>query len=147
MPSLSRNINVISRCASAYRAEKLEGSEISAALYFYIIAICKNPGISQDKLAKKLYINKSSVARALQTLENDGFIRRAQSETDRRMTLVYPTQKAEDIFPLICEVSLEWNRYLFEALDESEKEIFSELIEKIAKRATDYVDKEREGEK
>ena len=107
----------------------------------------QKPGNIPGQASKKLYINKSSVARALQTLENDGFIRRAQSETDRRMTLVYPTQKAEDIFPLICEVSLEWNRYLFEALDESEKEIFSELIEKIAKRATDYVDKEREGEK
>ena len=147
MPSLSRNINVISRCASAYRAERLEGSGISAAHYFYIIAVCKNPGISQDKLAKALYINKSSVARAFQALENDGFIRREQSESDRRIILVYPTEKAEELFPTICEVSRSWNRYLFEALDEDERELFMSLLEKIAKRATDYVDSEREGEK
>ncbi|MBO5065228.1 MAG: winged helix-turn-helix transcriptional regulator [Clostridia bacterium] len=147
MPSLSRNINVISRCASAYRAERLEGSGISAAHYFYIIAVCKNPGISQDKLAKALYINKSSVARAFQTLENDGFIRREQSESDRRIILVYPTEKAEELFPTICEVSRSWNRYLFEALDEDERELFMSLLEKIAKRDTDYVDSEREGEK
>ena len=147
MPSLSRNINVISRCAAAYRADRLEGSGISSAHYFYILAICKNPGISQDKLAKKLYINKSSVARALQTLENDGFIERKQSENDRRMTLVFPTQKADDLLPRVCEVSREWHRFLAEALDDSEREIFMTLLEKVANRATSYVNEKSEDEK
>lgn len=147
MPTLSRNINVISRCASAYRAEGLEGSGISAAHYFYVIAICKNPGISQDKLAKKLYINKSSVARALQTLENDGFIKRQQSDIDRRLTLVYPTQKAEDLLPRIREVSDGWHEYLFGALDDSEREVFITLLEKVTNRATSYIDTKQEDEK
>ena len=97
MPSFSRNINVISRCASTYRADKLDGYGISSAHYFYILAVCRTPGISQDKLAQRLYINKSSVARVLQTLESDGFITRCQNEIDRRETLVYPTKKAEEI--------------------------------------------------
>ena len=147
MPSLSRNINVISRCASAYRADGLEGSGISAAHYFYIIAICKNSGISQDKLAKKLYINKSSVARALQTLENDGFIERKQSENDRRITLVYPTRKAEDILPRILEVSHDWHEYLFGALEDDEREIFMTLLEKVTNRATSYFNGDSEDEK
>ena len=140
MPSLSRNINVISRCASAYRAERLEGIGISAAHYFYILAICKNAGVSQDALAKALYINKSSVARALQTLESDGFIERRQSESDRRITLVHPTQKAEDVLPKIREVSKSWNEFLFGALDGDEREIFMTLLDKIATRATSYID-------
>lgn len=147
MPSLSRNINVISRCAAAYRAEMLEGSGISAAHYFYIIAACKDPGISQDKLAKKLYINKSSVARAIQTLENDGFVERKQSETDRRITLVYPTQKANELLPQILEVSHGWHEFLFDAIEEDERELFMTLLEKIVKRATSYVDQKTEDEK
>ncbi len=140
MPTLSRNINVISRCAAAYRAEGLEGSGISAAHYFYILAIGKNPGISQDKLAKKLYINKSSVARALQILEGDGFIERRQSETDRRITLVYPTKKGEELLPFISKISGDWNNFLFGALDENEQELFGALLDKVAKRAASYVD-------
>ena len=147
MPNLSRNINFISRCASAYRGDRLEGSGISAAHYFYIIAICKNSGISQDKLAKKLYINKSSVARALQALENDGFIERRQSESDRRMICVYPTKKAEALLPKIREVSDGWNEFLFEALSPEERELFTELLSKVAKRATSYVDGRTEEEK
>ena len=144
MATLSRNINVISRCASAYRAERLAGSEISSAHYFYIIAICKNPGISQDKLSKKLYLNKSRVARALQSLENDGFITRRQSETDRRITLVYPTKKAQDIMPLIGEIVRDWNEFLFLVLDEEEQELFCGLLDKVAKQAASYVDAKAE---
>ena len=147
MPTLSRNINVISRCAAAYRAEGREGSGISSAHYFYIVAICKNSGISQDKLARKLYINKSSVARALQTLENDGFITRKQSEQDRRITLVYPTQKAEEILPKIREVSNRWHEFLFEALEEEERLQFVNLLEKVTNRATSYIDEKAEEEK
>ena len=146
MPTFSRNINVISRCASAYRADRFEGSGISASHYFYIIAICKNPGISQDKLAKKLYINKSSVARVLQTLESDGFITRTQSETDRRITLVYPTEKAESLMPMIREAVRGWESFLLCALDEDERERFLATLEKITQRAASYVD-EGEGEK
>ena len=147
MPSLSRHINVISRCAAAYRAEGLEGSGISSAHYFYILAICKNPGISQDKLAKKLYINKSSVARALQTLENDGFIERRQSENDRRVTLVYPTEKGNDLLPRVCEVSQNWHKFLAEALDDSERKVFMTLLEKVSDRAASYIDEKQEDEK
>ena len=146
MPSFSRNINVISRCASAYRADRFEGYGISSAHYFYIIAICKNPGISQDKLAKKLYINKSSVARVLQVLETDGFITRAQSDTDRRITLVYPTKKSEELLPTVLTVSHDWESFLFEDIDEKEREVFLATLEKISKKASGYVD-EREGEK
>lgn len=140
MPSLSRNINVISRCAATYRAERLDGCGISSAHYFYILAVGKNPGISQDKLAKKLYINKSSVARALQTLESDGFIERRQNEADRRITLVYPTKKGEELLPFIREITGDWNGFLFEALDQTEQEIFKTLLEKVARRAASYVD-------
>ena len=147
MPSLSRNINVISRCASSYRADRLEGCGISSAHYFYVLAIYKNPGISQDKLAKKLYLNKSSVARALQVLESDGFISRKSSTEDRRITLVYPTKKAELIYPLIKEVSDSWNEFLLESLDENERDIFTELMKKVSERASSYMDKGSEGEK
>lgn len=145
MSTLSRNINVISRCASAYRAERLEKYGISSAHYFYVIAICKNPGISQDKLAKKLYINKSSVARALQTLENDGFIERRQNEADRRITEVYPTAKADEILPFVVEIVGDWNEFLFEALEENERKLFMEMLEKVANRAASYVTEKEDG--
>ena len=147
MSTLSRNINVISRCASAFRAEKLERLGISPSHYFYILAICKNVGISQDRLAKKLYLNKSSVARALQALEADGLVTRKHSETDRRITLVYPTEKAEALLPEIKQTAEEWNDFLFGALDGDERQQFTCLLQKITARAESYVDEKTEEQK
>ena len=69
MPSLMRYINIISRCSSMWRSDKLEGTELCDQHYPYILTVCRNPGISQDAIARKLFINKSTVARNLNYLE------------------------------------------------------------------------------
>ena len=140
MPSFSRNINVISRYAHTYRSDALAPLGLSACHYFYIFHVCNSPGISQDTLAKNLDINKSTVTRALATLEENGFIERRQSEVDRRITLVYPTDKATDSLPFVRESAKSWNEFLLSCLDEKERETLGEMIEKIAKKAESYVE-------
>ena len=140
MPSFSRNINVISRCAMTYRSDALAPLGLAACHYFYIFHVCNSPGISQDALAKNLYINKSTVTRALATLEKNGFIERRQSELDRRITLVFPTEKATDALPFVRESAKSWNEFLLSCLDEGEKEALGVMLEKIAKKAQGYVE-------
>ncbi len=139
MANIGKSINVLFRCSQAYRADKLEGTGISPSIYFYLFSICKNPAISQEELAKMLYINKSSVARALQSLEADGFITRKQDENDKRILLVYPTKKAETVLPKIKEISSNWNEFLLDSLTKEERDSFEVIIEKLTKRATDYI--------
>lgn len=86
-----------------------------------------------------LYINKSSAARALHSLETNGFITRRQDEKDKRILLVYPTKKAEDILPKLREISSNWNEFLLDSLTDDERDSFEIIIEKLTKRATDYV--------
>ena len=87
-----------------YRTERLANTELGACHFPYILTLARNPGITQDTLAKMVYINKSNVTRALLYLEQHGFVERKQSETDRRVLLVYPTQKAMDILPEIRRI-------------------------------------------
>ena len=141
MTNIGRSINVLFRCSQAYRADNLEGTGISPSIYFYLFSICKNPAISQEELSKMLYINKSSVARALHSLETDGFITRKQDENDKRILLVYPTKKAEAILPKIKEISSNWNEFLLESLSKEERDSFEIIIKKLTKRATDYVNR------
>ena len=82
MPSLMRYINVISRCGAAWRGDKLAGTDIGAPHTSYILTVCRHPGISQDKLAKHIYINKSNVTRNLAYLESCGYVERRQSEAE-----------------------------------------------------------------
>lgn len=147
MPKLMKEINIISRCAHIYRCDKLSGSDLSSIHLTYILAICRNPGISQESLAKQIYINKSNVTRQLEYLENHGYVERKQSESDKRVTLVYPTEKAEKMLPVVIGILTNWNDYLTEGCTEEELRIFSSVLEKITNRAKNYVDTKVENTK
>ena len=138
MPSLMRYINIISRCSSMWRADKLEGTELGDQHYPYILTVCRNPGISQDAIARKLFINKSNVTRSLSYLETHGFVTREQSTEDRRITLVYPTEKAQEILPQVRSIIRGWNAYITEGFTEEELEMYMDMTERLAARAADY---------
>lgn len=146
MPSFTRNINLISRCGNAYRADGLAETGLSGAHYFYIIALCNCPGISQDQLARRLYLNKSSVTRAITVLERDGFVRRVPHAEDKRILLLYPTEKAEALLPRVREVAQRWNAFLLSDLSDEERESFLATVEKISKKARSYIDENHKEE-
>ena len=138
MPSLMRYINVISRCGAVWRGDKLTGTDIGASHTSYIMTVCRNPGISQDKLAKRIYINKSNVTRNLAYLESCGYVERRQKDTDKRVTEVYPTEKAMEILPTVQNMLREWNNYLTEDFSEEEMEMFMSMLSRLAGKAADY---------
>ena len=140
MPSISRYINVISRCGNMYRTERLKQTDLGTAHHTYLFTICRNPGISQEKLSKMIYINKSNVTRNLAVLEKNGYIERRPSEIDKRVMLVYPTQKAQDTLPLLREIMHDWNDLVAADFTEEELELLRSMLARIAERATGYVD-------
>ena len=139
MPTFMKNLNVTARCANQFRADKLAEVGLSGCQHSYIINICNNPGISQDALSKKLYINKSNVARQLSILEENGFIVRKQSTEDKRNMLVFPTEKAKQALPVVIKVLREWSSYLSEGFTEEEIRKFTEMMDKISEKAQAYV--------
>lgn len=138
MPSLMRYINIVSRCATIWRSDKLEGTEIGDQHYSYILVVCRRPGISQDAISRRLFINKSNVTRSLSYLEEHGFVTRERDPEDRRSTLVYPTEKALDILPKVREIIRGWNAYITEGFTEEEMEMYMAMTERIAARAAEY---------
>ncbi len=140
MPSISRYINIISRCGSMYRSERLKDTDLGTTHHAYLFAICRNPGISQEQLSKMIYINKSNVTRNLAVLEKNGYIERRPSKTDKRVMLVFPTQKAEDTLPLLRSVIHDWNTLVAADFTEEELEQLRSMLARIAERATGYAD-------
>ncbi|MCQ2427626.1 MAG: MarR family transcriptional regulator [Clostridia bacterium] len=140
MPSLMRCINIIGRCGAIFRSDRLAGSDLGETHHSYILNLCRNPGVSQDTLAKKLFINKSNVTRTLAYLEAHGYVTRVQSEDDRRVILVYPTEKAYEAVPMLKDMIHGWNDYMTADLSDEEKEILQSILPKLAKRAAEYAE-------
>lgn len=141
-----RCINRTARCAKIFRGYAMAHLGLEGNQHTYILNICRNPGISQDGLAKIIYINKSNVTRQLTVLEQNGFIKREPDKDDKRIMRVYPTQKAEEAAPQILDILGEWNKYITETLTPEEKAQFGNALEKVMYRAMEWVDRNTPGD-
>ena len=140
MPALMRNISAISRCAAAYRQEKLAPLGLKAVHASYLATLCRNPGITQEQLARLVFVNKSNAARQLSVLEEGGFVERRPSEDDKRAVLVYPTQKALDALPQIRQTFRDWESLVAVDLTEDERRLLVTMLEKMKTQAANWME-------
>ena len=127
MHALNR-VNAIVRYGNLWRHPKLESTGIDACDRPYLLYVCRHPNASQDAISDALFVNKSSVARRLAHLEKEGYVTRTPDESDRRVLLVAPTEKALALRPLLREMSDEWNAIITEGFSDEEIALFSDLI-------------------
>ena len=140
MTQIIRDMLEISRCGVQYRSDNLAQFGLKSIHASYLTEICANPGISQDRLARIICINKSNVARQVAVLEEDGFVRRVPSAADKRVMELYPTEKTMEILPRINELLMCWENCITQDLTEEEKELLSALMRKISNRAAGYME-------
>ncbi len=140
MTQIIRDMLEISRCGVQYRSDKLAPLGLKSIHASYLTEICANPGISQDKLARIICINKSNVARQVAILEEDGFVRREPSAADKRVMELYPTEKTLQLLPQINNILMCWENCITSDLTEEEKEQLSALLSKMSSRASWYME-------
>lgn len=140
MPALMHNITAISRCAAAYRQEKLAPLGLKAVHASYLATLCRNPGITQEQLAKLVFVNKSNTARQVAVLEEAGFIRRSPSPEDKRAMLVYPTEKAFEVLPQIRQTFRDWEALVAEDLTQEERQLLTAMLFKMRTRAAAWME-------
>ena len=139
MSQIIRDITEIARCGAQYRTEALAPMGLKACHASYLLEICANPGISQDKLAARICINKSNVARQAAILEEDGFVIRTPSEQDKRMMQLYPTQKTLDLLPDISPILRQWEACLTADVSEEERVILERVLERMKDKAAEWM--------
>ena len=140
MTQIIRDMLEISRCGVQYRSDNLAQYGLKSIHASYLTEICANPGISQDRLARLICINKSNVARQVAVLEEDGFVRRIPSEADKRVMELYPTEKTLEILPKINDILMCWEQCITHDLTEEEKKLITTLLSKMSRRASRYME-------
>ena len=80
------------------------------------------------------------MARQAATLEEEGFLTRIPSPTDKRIMELHPTQKTLDLLPEISCVLKSWEACITGDLTPEELDQLAALVAKMKIRATDYMD-------
>lgn len=139
MEFFMKNVSLLAQSTMTYRDKVFSSMGISGAQVKYLLGVAGDEGISQDMLAKKMMINKSNVARQLSALEENGFIKREQSGEDRRVMLVYTTDKGKAIVPKLREENGRWREIVCQGLTKEEREQLAYLLDKLISNARAYL--------
>lgn len=140
MATFMKNVTLVSQSAALFRDEKLKEAGVSGYQARYVLSVSNNEGVSQDRLSKLLMVNKSNVARQVTALEESGYLIREQSSSDRRVMLVYTTDKGKALVPLIRAANKKWREVLCAGLGEEEQEYLSRILEKMVENAREYLE-------
>jgi DNA-binding MarR family transcriptional regulator len=127
--ALTRNIfSVEEDVKTAYSFSDLSITQMN---YLETIAKLDNPSVSE--LATALRLTKSTVSINLDKLIEKEYIRKVQSDKDKRVTYLYLTTKGEQVNELHDEVHKQIALSFSEKLNPTELEILSILFDKLTR--------------
>lgn len=142
MSQIICNLTHISRCGGQYRTRRIEHMGISARQASLLLEICATPGISQDTLARRVFLNKSVVARSLANLEELGLVERPTCQKDKRITRLLPTEKALQLQPQLQAVYGDCEQFLTEGMTEEEITVLETLLLRLKIQAAKWMEAE-----
>ncbi len=108
----------------------------------YLVALSKEEQLTQDDLAKMFHIDKGTIARSIQKLEDKKLVRRVQDHVNRRRYILYLTEKGEDTIPEIIDAEKKWEDTIFKDFSEEERSLLIEGVKSLAKNSLEISKRE-----
>ena len=133
MKDILREIGMIARALDSISNIEFKEYHLTKGQYLYLVRICENPGIIQEKLAEMIKVDRTTASRAIGKLEINGFIEKRDDKHNQKIKKLYPTEKGENIYPFIKKENDYSNMKALVGFSESETEIISTLLQRVRK--------------
>ncbi|MDO9507980.1 MAG: MarR family winged helix-turn-helix transcriptional regulator [Thermovirgaceae bacterium] len=101
--SFGKWLSIIHRNLCSFMDNAFPGSDIGHGPRRFLVEIALFPGHTQEEISERLLMDKTTTARAVKQLEQRGYINRKRDPYDRRRYRLIPTQKGEEMLPLVLE--------------------------------------------
>lgn len=126
-----RCISRLERQRRRYMDEHLRDRKVYGSMFMIVLFLDRNPGSSQDDLCDFLGIDKSGVARKCRELEDFGYIRREQSQKNRRKNKLFLSENGQELLLVIRELLSQWHGILVKGMDEHDQKELLKLLERM----------------
>lgn len=144
MDTLLKWLSVTHRMGKIYLDRHLEPWGINSTQHFFVLRICENEGITQDKLPALIHLNKSNIARALNHLEKADLVRKDAYKKDKRTVRLYPTEKAKLLYTEIRAIEESWRHIILQELPERDRQKLLLLLQMTGTAALNHISQTRE---
>lgn len=133
MKEILREIGMIARALDSISNIEFKEYDLTKGQYLYLVRICENPGIIQEKLAEMIKVDRTTASRAIKKLEKNGFIERREDKYNKKIKKIFPTMKGENVYPKIKRENDHSNSVALAGFTEREVEIISHLLQRVRK--------------
>src|SRR5688572_7975804 len=133
MKEILREIGMIARALDSISNIEFKEYELTKGQYLYLVRICENPGIIQEKLAEMIKVDRTTAARAIKKLEINSFIEKKEDKHNKKIKKLFPTEKGKNVYPFIKRENDYSNIVALEGLSESEVDAIFNLLQRVRK--------------
>jgi len=133
MKEILREIGMIARALDSISNIEFKEFDLTKGQYLYLVRICENPGIIQEKVAEMIKVDRTTAARAIQKLEANGFIEKKDDEHNKKINRLYPTEKGKQVYPFLLREHDHSNRVALAGFSEREAETIFHLLQRVRK--------------
>jgi len=133
MKEILREIGMIARALDSISNIEFKEFDLTKGQYLYLVRICENEGIIQEKLAEMIKVDRTTAARAIKRLEINGFIVKKADEHNKKNKKLYPTEKGNNVYPFIKSENDHSKIVALDGFSEAEVESLFNQLQRVRK--------------
>lgn len=133
MKEILREIGMIARALDSISNIEFKEYDLTKGQYLYLVRICENPGIIQERLAEMIKVDRTTAARAIKKLEMQGFIEKKFDDDNQKNKKLFPTEKGEEVYPFLRREGEYSNKVALAGFSPEETETIFNLLQRVRK--------------
>jgi len=133
MKDILREIGMIARALDSISNIEFKEFDLTKGQYLYLVRVCENPGIIQEKLAEMIKVDRTTAARAIKKLESHGFLEKKEAENNKKIKKLFPTEKGENVYPYIKSENDYSNLVALQGFSDDEVDSIFDFLQRVRK--------------
>lgn len=131
-----RQIGTIARALDSIANVEFKEMNLNRGQYLYLTRIKENPGIISNHLAELLNVDRTTIARALQKLEQDNLIEKQNDQENKKIKHLFVTDKGKKLAQRIEQENTYSNELALTALDSSQRKELADFLRIVEKNVS-----------
>ena len=136
-----QTLNLLFRCNKAFSHEKIRMQQLSDTECMICSFIYSHEGCSQDDVSVALKTDKTTVGKALASLEKKACVERTQDDSDKRIKRLSLTDTGREKVSELVDIHNNWLRDIMTCLSEEEQKQFENYCERLLTAAENLTKK------
>jgi DNA-binding MarR family transcriptional regulator len=111
-----------------------------------LFALWQKDGVPINDLVERTLLRKSTLSELLDSLEKAGYVRREQSEEDRRKILIKLTERTHKLQRVYIKLSVEMTKIFYNGFTEDEVDEFEAYLQRVLSNLIPHDSEKKTGE-